>query len=268
MKHEKFFRTHPVFTSPELAEYIASKGIVGKRTQEALLAYHKKAGRLILLRRGLYAVVPQGADPTNFSVDPYLVAARLAPDAVLAYHTAMEFHGRAYSVYNRFTYVASNPTTPLAIGSQHLRGVRPPRTLLNVGQKDFGVLTTDRAGMTVRVTSFERTLVDVLDRPDLTGSWEEIWRSLEMVELFNLDTVVKYVSLLNNATTTAKVGFFLEQHREELMVDDRHLESLEALRPRQPHYLDRRKRASGRLIARWNLVIPEDVIIRSWEEVL
>ena len=66
------------------------------------------------------------------------------------------------------------------------------------------------------MTGLERTLVDVLNRPDLTGSWEEIWRSLESVEFFDLDKVAEYVHLLGNATTAAKVDFFLEQHREAL----------------------------------------------------
>jgi predicted transcriptional regulator of viral defense system len=71
--------------------------------------------------------------------------------------------------------------------------------------------------MELRIASLERTLVDALDRPDLSGSREEIWRSLESVEFFNLDKVVEYGLLLGNATTGAKVGFFLEQHRKPLM---------------------------------------------------
>jgi predicted transcriptional regulator of viral defense system len=121
--------------------------------------------------------------------------------------------------------------------------------------------------MDVRVTSLERTLVDVLDRPDLSGSWEEIWRSLESVEFFDLDKVVEYTLLLANATTGAKVGFFLEQNREPLMVEDRHLKALRDLRPRQPHYLDRSKRTPGRLVSEWNLVIPREVLERAWGEV-
>ena len=78
----------------------------------------------------------------------------------------------------------------------------------------FGVTGHNRSGVQLRVTNHERTLVDVLDRPDLTGSWEEIWRSLESVEFFSLDQVIEYTRLLENATTAAKVGFFLEQHRE------------------------------------------------------
>jgi hypothetical protein len=44
-------------------------------------------------------------------------------------------------------------------------------------------------------------LVDVLDRPDLSGGWEEIWRSLETIEYFDLDEIVAYARLLDNATT-------------------------------------------------------------------
>jgi predicted transcriptional regulator of viral defense system len=135
-------------------------------------------------------------------------------------------------------------------------------------QQRFGVLEADRVGLDVRVTGLERTLVDVLDRPDLAGSWEEIWRSLESVEFFDLDKVVEYVLLLENATTAAKVGFFLEQHRETLMIEDVHFKSLQQLRPRRPHYFDRVRRKGGRFVKQWNLVVPSAVMERSWAEVI
>jgi predicted transcriptional regulator of viral defense system len=120
--------------------------------------------------------------------------------------------------------------------------------------------------VTVRVTSLERTLVELLDRPDLGGGWEEIWRSLESVEFFDLDRVVEYALALRNATTAAKVGFYLETHRKALMVTDDHLKRLREHKPKEPHYLDRATRQSGRLAGAWNLVVPVEVLDRSWEE--
>src|SRR5690606_14267053 len=125
--------------------------------------------------------------------------------------------------------------------------------------------TVERSGLEIRVTSLERTLVDLLDRPDLGGGWEEIWRSLESVEYFDLDLVVDYVKLLANRTTAAKVGYYLQQHAEALMVEDRHLNPLRQLRPKQPHYLERGK--SGRLVRDWSLVVPESLAKKSWEEI-
>ncbi len=268
MKHEDFFRKHPVFTGEEMADYLSSCGEVGSRTKEALLAYHKKTGHVVSVRRGLYAVVPPGSNPVLYSVDPFLIAAKLTNDAVLSYHTALEFHGHAYSVHEHFVYTASRPLNPFTFRSHVFRGVRSPESLRRANQENFGVVTINRSGMEVRVTSLERTMVDVLNRPDLSGGWEEIWRSLESVEFFDLDMVVEYALLLENATTAAKVGFFLEQHREPLMVEEKHLKTLHGLRPRQPHYLDRDKRKSGRLVSGWNLVVPTEVLERTWAEVL
>lgn len=268
MKHDQFFRKHPVFTGEELARHLSSHGEVGGRAQEAFLAYHRKAKRVLRVRRGLYAVIPAGSDPDSYPVDPFLVAAKLTKDAVLSHHTALELYGRAYSVQERFTYSAFRPLTPLTFRSHVFRGTRFPQALRRAKKETFGVSTTERAGMQLRVTSLERALVDVLDRPDLSGTWEEIWRSLESVEFFDLDTVVEYTLLLGNATTGAKVGFFLDQHREPLMVEDCHFKALYDLRPRQPHYLDRTKRESGRLVSEWNLVVPTEVFERTWGEVL
>ena len=268
MKHEEFFRKHPVFTGEEMAAYLSSCGEVGPRTREALLAYHKKTGHIVSVRRGLYAVVPPGTNPALYSFDPFLVAAKLIKDAVLSHHTALEFHGHAYSVHEQFIYTASRPLSPFTFHTNVFRGVRSPESLRRANQEHFGVVTMDRSGMDVRVTSLERTMVDVLNRPDLSGGWEEIWRSLESVEFFDLDKVAEYALLLENATTAAKVGFFLEQHREPLMVEEKYLKSLHSLRPRQPHYLDRNRRKSGRLVSEWNLVVPREVFERTWTEVL
>jgi hypothetical protein len=82
----------------------------------------------------------------------------------------------------------------------------------------------------------------------------------------DLDAVVTYAVKLGSALTVARVGFFLEQHREPLMVEEHHLEALRTHAPRQPAYLDRR-RQSGRLVSRWNLVVPERVLSRAWGEV-
>jgi predicted transcriptional regulator of viral defense system len=109
--------------------------------------------------------------------------------------------------------------------------------------------------------------VDVLARPDLGGGWEEVWRSLEGVEYFDLEQVVEYALLLKSATTAAKVGFFLEQHRDALMVEEAHLDRLRKHVPKQPCYLERSRRGSGELVASWNLIVPHVVLDRSWIEV-
>jgi predicted transcriptional regulator of viral defense system len=185
------------------------------------------------------------------------------PKGVLGYHTALELHGLAHS-----TFEVIQILVPPSMRAWTFRGVeyRPvqPREALGEAAWDQGVERMDRLGVDLPVTSTARTLVDVLDRPDLGGGWEEVWRSLEGLHLVDTGSVEEYLELLGNTTTSALVGFFLEQHREALNVDESALKTLELLRPRGRHYLDRN--AGGRLATRWNLIVPDALWERSWEE--
>jgi predicted transcriptional regulator of viral defense system len=268
MKTQDFFATHPVFTNEEFAEFLSKKDSKNVKTRESILSYYIKTGRLLRVRRGLYLTVSRGYTPETCPFDPYLLASKIAPDSVLAYHTALDIYGKAYSVRSDLLYLTGSGSRPLEFRGQRYRGVAFPRKLTKKNLESFDVAKVERSGIDIRVTSLERTLVDVLDRPSLGGTWEEIWRSLEMVEFFDLDKVVEYAAHLGNATTAAKVGFFLEQHKSTLMPDEDHLNRLMALTPAQPHYMVNKGRKPGRFIKKWKLVVPDGIVERRWEEML
>lgn len=262
----EFFDATPVFTRVEFEAARTETARRSPRTTDSLLRRYVAEGRLLRLRAGLYAVVPRSADAATAPVDPYLVATKLAPDATLAYHAALQFWGKAYSVWQRFHFVTETSTRALRFRGLEFVPVKLPLPLRQLPTSDRYVTEQRHAGGTVRVTTLERTLVDVLDVPSNAGGWEEVWRSLEMVEFFDLDAIASYVMKLGAALTAARVGFFLEQHREALMVEDKHLDPLRRLRPRQPRYLDARRKP-GKLVAAWNLIVPDDVLGRTWAEV-
>jgi len=261
-----FFARHPVFTHEE---FLSARTVGDRRSRHTannLLAHHLAAGRLVRVRRGLFASVPASVDPKAIIVDPYLVATKATEGAAVAYHAALQFHGRAYSLSNRFTYLTRHRARPFRHGESEFVPVQLPASLRKRSDLGGGIREQRHAGALVKVTTLERALVDVLDAPEHGGGWEEIWRSLETVEFFDLDAVVGYALELGSALTVARVGFFLEQHRDPLMVEERHLEALHARAPAQPRYLDRR-RERGKLVSRWNLVVPERVLSRAWAEV-
>ena len=262
-----FFATHPVFTVAEFAKWHGSRRATRERTVEALLGYHTKCGHLAPIRKGLYAVAPPGSTASSAAIDPFLIAGKLTGDAVLAYHTALEFHGKAHTPTHEFLYLTNVGARTLEFRGQRFKAVRPPAALRLKRAELFGVLDAERMGLELRVTGLERTMVDVLARPHLGGGWEEIWRSLEGVEFFEIRVVTEYALLLGNATTIAKVGFFLEQHKEPLMVEDRHLDPLRRHSPRVPHYFSRGDRRSGKVVAGWNLVVPPEILERRWQEI-
>lgn len=262
----EFFDSTPVFTRAEFEAVRASSASRSPRTTDSLLRRYVADGRLLRVRGGLYTVVPRGIDAAAAPVDPYLIATKLAPDATVAYHAALQFWGKAYSVWQRFHFFTETSTRALRFRELEFVPVKVPLQLRELAAADLNVTEQRHAGGIVRVTTLERTLVDVLDAPANAGGWEEIWRSLEMVEFFDLDAVISYVLKLESALTAARVGFFLEQQREALMVEDAHLALLRQHRPRQPRYLDARRKP-GKLVDAWNLIVPEDVLGRTWAEV-
>ncbi|MEN8152074.1 MAG: transcriptional regulator [Planctomycetota bacterium] len=231
-----------------------------------MLKQHVAAGNLLHVRRGLYATVPRSTSAESAQVDPYLLATKLTEDAVVAYHAALQFHGRAYSVWRRIHYLTRSRLRRFSFRDTEFVPVQAPAAIRSLGDFGGGVVERRHAGGLARVTTLERTLVDVLDAPRRSGGWEEVWRSLELVEFFDLDVVIEYTAKLGSALTAARVGLFLEQHQDQLMVEDFHLDALRQLAPAQPRYLDVR-RESGVFVRGWNLVVPRRVLSRAWAEI-
>ncbi len=262
MRAADFFRENRVFTRSEFVAARVADGQMNARTADSVLHKHVAAGEIVHVRRGLYALA---RGPTT-EADPYLIASKAVPDATVAYHAALQFYGKSYSVWHRYSFLTAANVRAFCFGASDFTAVALPRALR--GYQDLGghIKLEPHGGQHVRVTSLERTLVDVLDRPRLGGGWEEIWRSLEGVDFFDLDAIADYALKLDTVITIARVGYFLDQHREQLFVRDEHLKPLLARAPRQPLYFDERKAQSGTLVKRWNLIVPKRVQDRSWEE--
>ena len=217
------------------------------------------------MKRGVFFAAGPGETASKSPVDFLLVASRLAPDAVLGYHTALEAHGYAQSVYERLFFLTQHKGKAVTFRGRVFVPVTPPRALQRQRLSHTSTMEIERRGLPCRVTSLERTVVDALDRPDLTGGLEEAWRSLSAVPLLDLRAVLDYVRLRGLATLAAKVGLFLERHQDHFSVPPRVLDELRSLRPRAPHYLDRSVR--GKLVASWNLIVPAVLLEGEWEAV-
>ncbi|WP_406672701.1 transcriptional regulator [Natronospira sp.] len=264
MEAGTFLKQHKVF---RIEQFEAATGLSGSG-RKASLDYHRKRGHVLPVRRGLYWVVPPGHRPETCPVDPFLIAGHVSVNAVLAYHSALELHGRAYSSFNEIQFLVSSNLRPFEFRGTRYRPLTIPPALVRKHQQELGLESVDRFGTPIKVTGLERCLVDVLDRPELSGGWEEAWRSLDMIEYLDLPAVCHYVSALGNATTAAKTGWYLEQNRQRLMVDDHTLEILRKRAPAKPHYVHRGSHEPTRFLSRWNLVVPASLADQSWEELI
>lgn len=260
-----FFSVHPVFTREEFVQALSVRKPASSLTADSHLQRYLRTARIGRVKRGVFFVAGPGETAARSPVDFLLVASRLAPDAVLGYHTALEAHGYAQSLYERLFFLTESKAKPLTFRGRTFVPVAPPLLLQRKRLSHISTVEVERRGLPCRVTSLERTLVDALDRPDLTGGLEEAWRSLSTIPLLDLAAVLNYVRVRGVATLAAKVGLFLERNQEQFSVPGPVLDELRALRPRQPHYLHRSGR--GKLVSAWNLIVPAQLFEGEFEAV-
>lgn len=261
-----FFAEHTIFTSDEFKAYLHSKGTTNSHTQAASLNYHLKQGHIVRIKRGLFASVSPLFEPVTMPIDPFVLAAKLAPDAILSHHTALELHGVAYSSYHVFTFLTQVGLKSFEFRGHTFKVIKPPKLLRAEEQEKVACEQQKRQGIVLTLTSLERTFVDVIDKPNLAGGWEEILLSFEMIAVMDIELLLQYTLLLNKVSLTSKVGYFLEYYQKIWGVSETQLKRLEQQASKSKIYLERTVRESGKLISRWNLVVPNAIIERIWDE--
>ena len=252
---DEFFLRHPVFALETFRREGEQHGLTRTALAERV-KYRLERGRLKLLARGLYAVVPTGVQADRFTPDRFLVPGALAADAVLAYHSALEVLGFAHSVYRDVYYLTTRRRKALRLSDGRVRALLPPRALRARRSEEFGVESRERLGVKIRVTGPERTLVDCFAAPRYAGGLEEVMESAEAISVLDLDALGAYLDLLDQRRLFAILGFFLERQAQRLFVPPPFLGRLERVRPASKVYLDKHQRG-GRLLRRWNLIVPE-----------
>ena len=198
------------FRVEELDGFLAKRGSANVKTRRSLPP--------ITSRRGGYCAF--GADCTQRSLrawTPIRSGGSLPRGGQAVRRRRALSHGpgdgRAYSVHWRIVYLSDRRSAPLAFQSHEFRRAPVPPPLRERGLEMFGVIRHNRSGVEVRVTSHERTMVDLLDRPELTPELERNLAVPGSGGVLHLDQLVEYTRMLHNSTTAAKVGFFLERHR-------------------------------------------------------
>jgi predicted transcriptional regulator of viral defense system len=254
-----FFSDRPVFDRAEYAKAVGRKP--NDRVVSAMLDQHLRGGNILRIARGVFAAVPKHADAQTWSVDRFLAAAKLRRGGVIAYHSALELHGYAYSEgYEVQVIAAGKPLTQEALGVT-FRFLRPPKGLLS----PTAIQAVDRLGVLVPVTTLERTVADLFDRPDLAGGGEELLNSLDLVPRLNAATLLEHAAGIGNATAAGLCGWWLETAASRLRLPAAAVEAFRPLAPTQPRYALGAKTGAAKLIAGWNVLVPPELAQRRFE---
>ena len=256
-----FMDANPVFRREEFA---AAMGLPkGSAPVGRLLGQQVAAERLTRLRREVYATLPNRNAPGRLMLPDFIHASKYRQDGVLGYHTGLMLFGIQYSVFiSEVQVISSGPGGFAKTPFGRCRFVRPHRALVDAGKTEFLTVWKEPAGIPVRVTAFERTLVDVLHRPDRSCGRDEVIDALAtapfMLKSFDSGKVADYVELLGIRSLAGVVGWWLESWRSELDVPERVLDRLRAMLPEWNSWWLGARPGRATLVRPWRVYIPTD----------
>jgi predicted transcriptional regulator of viral defense system len=264
-KTASFLSAHPVFTRSEFAAAFGHPASAANVT--SLLRHHLRAGNIKRVSREVFAAVPAHLAANRMVIDRFAAASKLRSDGVLGFHSALELHGIAYSEFNEVQLISAGRTELVELPFGACRFVTPPKVLVTAGKTDYLTATMDRQGVAVRVTAVERTIVDVLHRPELAGGVEEVLKSLDLVRYLDPAKVADYVELLDNRSIASVSGWWLEKRRGALGVTDEVLARLRARLPRSKHYALGAQSGHAVLVEPWRVLLPREAVDGAFEGV-
>jgi predicted transcriptional regulator of viral defense system len=256
LKTADFFNTHPVFSLNQAAEMLAPAG--GRKGTVERLKYHLKTGRLKLVARGTYAVVPPSVPVEGFQPDAFLIAAAIRPDGVFSYHSALVLLGAAHSVWNRYALYVAQRRRPLHVNSYDICFLEHPGPMRAAPCRKLGLRRVEYRGKLLQTTGPERTLVEGFRRPAEVGGLQELVNSASGFAVLDLDLLQKILKCYGIANLWAATGWFIERFRQSFHVSEAVLDRMALKCPRAPQYLQRNRR-DGVLASRWNLLVPKEL---------
>jgi predicted transcriptional regulator of viral defense system len=209
-------------------------------------------GQLSKIKDGLYAGIPPGQNAEDYEVDRYLLAYWLSSrSGTLAFHSALELHGVANSVFYRVTYFSPSRLKPFEF-----------QDILysQVSYKSiFGTVPMYRGGI-IMVTDQERTFLDCLRRIQLSGGFEEVFKSVEGFAMLDSKRMWDYLLRFDEPALFSRTGYVLTLLDGKVRFDESLLENIRTKVGNRPSHL----MPGGRGIAHsvdkeWNLLVPENI---------
>jgi len=213
-----------------------------------ILRRYKKQSLISQVRRDLYVATDLATKASL--AGKFEIAGHITPSSCLAYHAALEYHGLAHQVFYQL-YISSNE----AFRNFDYDGIS---YIYCPSKSEMGVVrpVTDSY---VRVTDLERTVVDCIDRIDLSGGLEELVQCFAIITYINERKLLEYLNIFNKQFLYQKTGFILGYFQKEMRLSDAFFELCQSKIGKSTRYLTDTWE-SDTYFKNWKLCAPQNIL--------
>jgi len=166
-----------------------------------------KSKEIKRVRNGLYVLVDSAGYVFSTKFE---IASKISKDSFVSYHSALEYHGIANQVFSDVIVCSST-----RFNNFEFEDIEYTNKVI---KNHIEVMSIVAAG--VRVSSLERTIIDCIDNINLAGGIEEVLNALEQIKVLNEIKLLEILESYNQILLYQKVGFILEQFKEQLNLSE------------------------------------------------
>lgn len=166
-----------------------------------------KKGFIKRLKNGLYIFYPDNLlfKVQNYVEDPLYVLKRLVKPYFASHYTALNLHGLAQRSINTLYVTTTKNVKPL---TQETYIIKP----VIVSEKYFFGYEKMKFGSgLINVSNLERTIIDIVNRPDLAHGFEDIIKALLDIDVkLDYSKLFEYLLKFNKKILFQKIGYIFD----------------------------------------------------------
>ena len=183
-----------IFTRQDIQKIIQNP-----KTAESFLSRSLIKGYIKRIKQNYYVAI----DITNNApfCNKYVIATKLDKNNYISYHSALEYRGLNNQVFNEVVYSGNK----------------------RINDFEFEYVTyhfvQSKCDLQIE-TSIERTMIDCIDKIDLAGGIEEIYRAFDSIHNINEDKLIEILNFYNKKVLYQRAGYILETFKNNLDISN------------------------------------------------
>lgn len=208
----------------------------------------ERKGDVKQVKRGLYALVNPSTG--HIFATKFQIACHFFDDAYFSYHEALEYYGLAtQSFVSVFNYLTKS----------HARDLEFEDVVYKAKKSMCNLFIRDRMKEEdIRVVTLERTIVDSIDCPSLSGGLEEVEYALATCPKLKWQDILTLLKSYNKKVLYQKVGYLFEKHFGDEIPKEFYDECLKNIGNATIYF--ECKVGKAKLNSKWKLMVEEDHI--------
>jgi len=236
-----------------LPHTFTKKDVIGNfksdKQYENWISGQVRAKKVAKVRNGLYVHVDESGYPLTTKFE---IATKVADDAFVCYHSALEYFGVANQVFNTVTVGSKIRFNDFSFDD--IDYVRKPT------KHDVQIMNIVTAG--VRVTTLERTVIDCIHNIDAGGGIDEVLNALDQIRVLDENKLLETLQAYDSVLLYQKVGYVLEHFKDKFMLTDTFFEECKSRLTNQIKYFLQDEYKDIEFNSKWKLMAPKRLIYR------